>query len=181
MGSRLPIEVSDPTPQAMSALWEALCEDPALADLPYKVETNERGQLLMSPASTPHSLWQAFVTRLLFAATDAAGLGGKVLTEAALLTSQGVKVPDVAWISGAAWNARSNPLLLTQAPDICIEVMSPSNTADEMRAKAALVFACGAREVWILATTGRMAFFDAKGERSASSILPGFAAQIGPP
>ncbi len=181
MGSRLPIEVTDPTPRALSTLWEALCEDPAFADLPYKVETNERGQLLLSPAGTPHSLWQAYVTYMLFVATDAARLGGKVLTEAALLTSQGVKVPDVAWVSDAAWNARSNPSLLTHAPDICIEVMSPSNTADEMRAKTALYFGCGAREVWILATTGRMAFFDANGERSASSILPDFAAQIGPP
>ena len=55
MGSRLPIEVTSPTPEAMTALWEALCDDPMITDLPYKVETNQRGQLLMSPTSTPHS------------------------------------------------------------------------------------------------------------------------------
>jgi len=181
MGSRLPIEVVEPTPEAMTALWEALCEDPLIADLPYKVETNERGQLLMSPTSTPHSLWQAFTTRELFAATDAAGIAGKVLTEAAVLTPQGIKVPDVAWISDAAWQARSNQALLMLAPDICVEVLSPSNSLEEMRLKTILYLACGAREVWLLAPSGQMRFFDARGEQSRSLILPGFAAQVGPP
>lgn len=181
MGSRLPIEVTSPTPEAMTALWDALCEDPVLADLPYKVETNERGQLLMSPASTPHSLWQALVTRLLFEAVGEAGLGGKVLTEAAMLTPQGIKVPDVAWVSEAAWSSRSNATLLLKAPDICVEVMSPSNSDDEMRAKTALYLACGALEVWILDATGRMAFFDRQGERETSAILPAFDAQLPAP
>jgi len=174
MGSRLPIEITSATPAAMATLWEALCVDPQLADLPYKVETNERGQLLMSPAGTSHSRWQARVTRTLGSKVDAAGLGGEVLTECAVLTAQGIKVPDVAWISAEAWSSRTNQSLLMVAPEICIEVMSPSNTAAEMADKAALYFASGASEVWILDVSGQMRFFQSQGALAASKIVPGF-------
>jgi len=36
------------------------------------------------------------------------------------------------------------------APDLAVEVISPSNTAREMENKAALYFAAGARAVWVL-------------------------------
>ena len=174
MGSRLPIEIASPTPAAMTVLWEALCVDPLLADLPYKVETNERGQLLMSPAGTSHSRLQARVTRTLGSMIDAAGLGGEALTECAVLTAQGVKVPDVAWISDQSWDSRTNQSLLMVAPDICIEVMSASNTAAEMAEKAALYFASGAMEVWILDSAGQMRFMHAQGALAESGIIPGF-------
>ena len=163
----------------MEALWSALCDDAQLADMPYKVETNERGQLLMSPASTPHSVWQAKVTHKLYSAVEAAGLGGKVMTESAVLTSQGVKVPDVAWISEQAWLGRTSQSLLMVAPTICIEVMSPSNSQAEMTDKAALYFTHGAREVWILDGSGQMRFYDAQGARADSAILPDFPADLG--
>ena len=163
----------------MEALWSALCDDAQLADMPYKVETNERGQLLMSPASTPHSVWQAKVTHKLYSAVEAAGLGGKVMTESAVLTSQGVKVPDVAWISEQAWLGRTSQSLLMVAPTICIEVMSPSNSHAEMTDNAALYFEHGAREVWILDGSGRMRFYDAQGARADSAILPDFPSNVG--
>ncbi len=174
MGSRLPIEISNATPAAMTALWEALCDDPMLADLPYKVETNERGQLQMSPTSTPHSRWQAEITFKLRSIVDASGLGGQVLTECAVLTAQGIKVPDVAWLSDESWNSRTNPSLLMVAPTICIEIMSPSNTAAEMTDKTALYMASGAREVWILDLAGQMRFYQAAGEVPTSAIVPAF-------
>ena len=174
MGSRLPIEIVHPTPEAMASLWDALCADPALADLPYKVETNERGQLLMSPTSTPHSVWQAEVTHRLFIAVAAVGLGGKVMTECAVLTAHGIKVPDVAWISDQAWRSRADEKLLLEAPTICIEVMSPSNSDAEMAEKRALYLSGGASEVWILDQAGNMAFFDSSGQISRSLIVPVF-------
>ena len=179
MGSRLPLEIVNATPEAMEALWAALCDDPQLADLPYKVETNERGQLFMSPAGTPHSRWQARAAIKLGAAIEAAGLGGEVLIECAVLTAQGVKVPDVAWVSEEAWLSRSSQSLLMVAPTICIEVMSPSNTQAEMMDKSALYFKHGAREVWILDGTGQMRFYDSQGARAGSAILPDFPADLG--
>ena len=163
----------------MEALWAALCADPQFADLPYKVETNERGQLLLSPASTLHSVWQAKVTHKLYSAVEGAGLGGEVMTQSAMLTSQGVKVPDVAWISEEAWQGRSSQSLLMVAPTICVEVMSPSNSQAEMMDKSALYFTHGAHEVWILDGTGQMRFYDSQGARAGSAILPDFPADLG--
>ncbi len=36
-----------------------------------------------------------------------------------------------------------------QAPDICVEIMPPSNSWGEMHMKAGLYLEAGAREVWI--------------------------------
>jgi Uma2 family endonuclease len=48
---------------------------------------------------------------------------------------------------------------LVQAPEICIEVISPSNTAEEIAEKRALYFEAGAREVWICELDGRLSFY----------------------
>ena len=178
MGSRLPFEILNPTPAAMEALWSALCDDRQLADLPYKVETNERGQLFMSPAGTPRSRWQARLAIRLGGAIEAAGLGGEILIGCAVLTAQGIKVPDVAWVSEEAWLTRANQSLLLVAPTICVEVMSPSNSQAEMTDKAALYFAHGAREVWILEETGRVLFYDACGSIARSAIVPDFPSAL---
>ena len=45
--------------------WEALCANPALRDLPYKIETNGYGQIVMSPTSQKRSTYQTQIIRLL--------------------------------------------------------------------------------------------------------------------
>ena len=35
--------------------WQEVCADPHLRDLPYKIELNERGQILMTPVRLYHS------------------------------------------------------------------------------------------------------------------------------
>jgi hypothetical protein len=45
-----------------------------------------------------------------------------------------------------------------QAPELCVEVLSPSNTEAKLAEKAALYFDAGAREVWICASSGTMKF-----------------------
>jgi len=47
--------------------WQEVVNDPSLQDLPYKIELNEYGKIIMSPASNKHSIIQAhlkFVSRL---------------------------------------------------------------------------------------------------------------------
>lgn len=38
--------------------WPQICEDPRFEDLPYKVETNRLGKIIMSPRSNRHSRLQ---------------------------------------------------------------------------------------------------------------------------
>jgi hypothetical protein len=38
--------------------WQEVCEDKSLIDLPYKIELNRWGQIVMSPADYQHSSFQ---------------------------------------------------------------------------------------------------------------------------
>lgn len=39
--------------------WEEVCADPSLQDLPYKIELNRWGKIVMGPASRHHGIYQA--------------------------------------------------------------------------------------------------------------------------
>jgi hypothetical protein len=45
--------------------WQAICDNPFLRDLPFKIETNEWGQIVTSPASNRHGWLQVEIARLL--------------------------------------------------------------------------------------------------------------------
>ena len=57
--------------------WAQICDDKSLADLPYKIETNEHGSIIMSPAKHWHGKRQARIVRLL----DRLSKAGEILTE----------------------------------------------------------------------------------------------------
>ena len=67
------------------------------------------------------------------------------------------------------------------APEICVEVVSPSNTETELDEKKELYFEAGAEEVWFCNGNGEMFFF-ARNETSepmvGSRLCPGFPDQI---
>lgn len=54
-----------------------------------------------------------------------------------------------------------------RSPEICDEVISPSNSEEEVREKMALYFDAGAKEVWISDVFGAMTFY-----RSVDVTLP---------
>lgn len=148
--------------------WNEIVNDPALRELPYKVETNAQGQIILSPQTNRHSVQQKRIQDLL----DEHAPEGMSPPELALATSQGVKVPDVAWMSDGRWEQMQNtgdPSTL--APEICVEVLSESNTVDEMAEKRALYRDSGAEEVWIVEQDGRIRFY-ADGEIESSQIAP---------
>ncbi len=67
-----------------------------------------------------------------------------------------------------------------RAPDVCVEVMSPSNTKAEIQEKIALYFDAGARGVWLCAQSGAMSFFSPGATRSmrASKMCPQFPKRV---
>lgn len=126
------------------ARYRALCADPCYANVPGKVELDVWGRLLMSPPSNYHSALQAALAGKL------AALGGRTFIEASVLTSTGVLVADVAWASKDFMQARGFETPYTRAPELCIEVVSPSNSRKELREKVAAYLEAGADEVWIV-------------------------------
>ena len=54
------------------------------------------------------------------------------------------------------------------APELCVEVLSPSNTAVEIRDKVAAYLAAGAREVWVVAEDGSIEISNERGAQRSS-------------
>jgi Uma2 family endonuclease len=146
-----------------------MLRDPMLADIPGKLELTEKGAIELSPTSTRHSILQAFVT----AELQRARPEGITFTECALETDVGVRVPDVAWASPDFMSRYGTMSPLPRAPELCVEVLSPSNSEPEMQAKTAAYLAAGAVEVWLVAEDGTVEILDERGRVAASSL--GFA------
>ena len=150
--------------EALAMRWAELCADPLLRDLPYKIELNAWGNIEMSPTSTRHARAQGSLSLELGTQLT----GGSVLIECPIATEIGVRVPDVAWATAAFLARHGDATPLPQAPEICIEVRSRSNTDDEMQAKREAYLAAGAVEVWIVSEAGAVEIFDAAGRCEAS-------------
>ncbi len=148
--------------------WNDVIADPTLKDLPYKIELNERGQIVMSPASNRHSLQQGDLVFLLRQHLPE----GRVLPECSIETPLGVKVADVAWASAAFLNKYGTVTPYLQAPEICVEILSPSDTDAEIQEKVMLYLAKGAKEVWLCDENGGLRYFGNEGERDASRMIP---------
>ena len=72
------------------------------------------------------------------------------------------------------------PRLFPKSPEICVEVLSPSNTEAEIQEKMALYFDAGAREVWLCADSGAVSFFGPGTAQpmKVSELCPQFPKQI---
>jgi Uma2 family endonuclease len=152
------------------ARWQEIVADPTLRDLPYKVETNHRGQLVLSPQTNRHSLQRKAVEKEL----DTLLSDGEAFPEWAVATAGGTKQADIIWASDERLREmRETGDPTTLAPEICVEVMSGPNDWDEMEEKRALYREAGAEEGWIVTEDGDVRFF-ADEEIDTSEIAPDF-------
>jgi len=148
--------------------WAHIIRDPALQDLPYKVETNEQGQIILSPHSNRHSFLQGKIQEVLRRHAPE----GSTPPALAVATPKGVKCPDIVWIRPERRNKigeAGDPTTL--APEICIEVLSESSTAEEMDEQRALYREAGAQEVWLVKPDGQVRFFGEE-EMDESQVVP---------
>ena len=150
--------------------WKEVCEDPNLQDLPYKIETNGRGQIVMSPTYAWHGRFAYKIAQKL----EEHRSEGVSSVETAIQTTQGTKVADAVWCTAARWAQIKDAYDAPVAPEICVEVRSPTNADAEMAEKRALYVEAGAEEVWICDSEGHLTFFDAEGKQPASARVPDF-------
>ncbi len=154
--------------------WQEVCEHPSLKNLPFKIELDEYGQIIMSPVKIYHAILQGeieFILRTLLT-------GGKTLPECAIKTSKGTKVADVAWVSSSLLAIIKNETEASIAPEICVEITSSSNTKKEMAEKRQLYFEAGAKEVWLCSESGELSFFNAGQPIIQSELAPKFPSKI---
>jgi len=157
------------------AVWDKIVANPEFARMPYRFETDEHGQIIMSPPPAPnHGRRQIRIGSLL----ERLAPPGETISECAISTSKGVRAADVAWCSPDIWRESEGKSCLLRAPEICVEILSPSNTKGEIEEKKQLYFEAGAQEVWLCAEDGTMSYFSTGGAIPASVLFPAFPARI---
>ena len=159
------------------ARWDEICANPILAQLEFRVESNAHGNILMTPPPAPeHGEFQSQLVILLNQMLP----DGRIITECPISTIEGVKAADVSWSSKSRRIPQAGQSVLTVAPEICIEVLSPSNTQAEIDEKKSLYFEAGADEVWICGLDGTLRVFlrDTPAETASSLLCPDLPAQI---
>jgi Uma2 family endonuclease len=122
----------------------------------------------MSPASNRHGQIQGRLSGLLWNTQQ----GGEIITECSIQTADGVKVADVAWASDQFIAEFGYATPYPKAPELCIEIVSPSNSQTELSEKVQLYLGKGAQEVWIVYENGEFEIFTYTGKIPLSKLAP---------
>ena len=154
--------------------WEEVCADPLLQDLPYKIELNKWGNIEMSPARARHGEFQSWIAVLLQQQMP----HGICSTEVGVETTENVKVPDVMWVSFEHRRRTPHEFAYAVAPEICVEIISPSNMLEEQMHKGDLYLQAGAQEFWLCDELGNLRFFAGSGPLERSRLCPGFPVRV---
>ncbi len=154
--------------------WQEVVESPYLQNLPFKIETNERGEIVMNPVKIGHSIYQGEIVFLMRTLRPE----GVAMVECAIKTRKGTKVADVAWASMSVIDRIEKETDASVAPEVCVEVLSMSNTDRKITEKRRLYIERGAVEVWSCDAYGDMLFFDAAGKLEQSKMFPDFPQKI---
>lgn len=166
MSTKFATPATRPSRAELRERWLRVIQDPLLAQVPGKLELNEKGSIELTPPNNRHAFVQAFVASELTRLKPE----GRTFTECSVETEIGVRVPDVAWASAAFVKRHGTTTPFPAAPDICVEVLSPSNTRAEIHAKVAAYLAAGAREVWVVAEDGAIEISNEHGVQQTSAF-----------
>ena len=157
--------------------WAELLADSEMAGFEGRIETDRHGHIIMSPPPAPgHGSLQLEIGHLLRTLMPR----GRVLTECPISTADGVKAADVAWASPQCMRELGDRVCFPKSPEICVEVLSPSNTGAEIQEKVALYFNAGANEVWVCSESGEVSFFGSGTAQpmAGSQLCPQFPKRI---
>jgi Uma2 family endonuclease len=132
-----------------------------------------------------------FANRLAFRmnlAAVPAGVGEAYAETLFRLTPRLIRKPDMAFVPYAVW-PRDRPVPRANGwpvvPALCVEVVSPTDSADEVRGKVDLYFEAGVRVVWVVYPQHRLVDVYETADRvrvlrradalDGGPVLPGFA------
>jgi Uma2 family endonuclease len=131
------------------------------------------------------------ITRALLAYLDKNPIG-EVLTSDNLFVLGPItkRIPDLSFITMKRLRQIKPDTDIEGAPDLAIEVLSPSDTATAMRRKVKQYFAAGSRAVWLVfpesreievreSASGPARVLSESDALEAPELLPGFSAKVG--
>lgn len=153
-----------------------------------------RGKVLtMSPAGSEHGDIALAIGSRIRVFVDDHELGCAYAAETGFLLSRNpdtVRAPDVGFVTKERLKAQQNSSKFFEgAPDLAVEVLSPSNTQVEMMDKVADFLNAGSRLVWIINPARRsVTVYDAAQQDPqvlqstdtlhGGDLLPGFSLQV---
>ena len=82
------------------------------------------------------------------------------------------------WVSDERFRVIRDEFSCSIAPEICVEILSPSNSLPEMMRKKDLYMEAGAKEYWLCSEEGRMQFFNNATAIEGSVLCSGFPKTI---
>jgi Uma2 family endonuclease len=144
-------------------LWNAR---PFEEDSPVLYELSEFGEWIVTPRPTHEHQHVEFTVAVQLNTQ----LGPRAVTEVSVLTDRGIRAPDVVWMPAARWLEVKGQNPLPFAPDVCVEVLSPSNTREEIQMKVGAYLRGGAREAIVVGLKGQVEFFGPEGKLEASAL-----------
>ena len=121
---------------------------PLLGARDVRYELVEGEVVTVSPGMARHNLVRDKLLMLLRTFAEAQKLGIVISEQPFHLFGNTVRIPDVAFLQSRKNLALDE--LPTGAPDLAVEVISPSNTPREMDQRVSDYFAAGCQRVWIV-------------------------------
>jgi Uma2 family endonuclease len=174
---QIPLPNRETTLASHCQRWDEILQDVRWAQCNDRIETNAFGQIVMTPpADLSHGRRQFQIGKLM-----EQHLGGRSVTQCPIATADGVKAADAAWFSEQRYREIEGQRAVELAGEICVEVISPRNSAAEVQLKRELYFDAGALECWTCSAEGQMAFYQASDPQtpiSASGLCPDFPSTI---
>lgn len=150
----------------------------------------DHGELIVVPPQKPiHDLVKSEVARLLHVHLYLQKVRGKVLIETGfVLDEDSWRVPDVSFLSEERIRAIDMDVPLGPAPDLAIEVVSPSESRPAVQRKIDHFLASGSKVVWALYPAQRELHVHRTGQKVVKlgaadaveepTLLPGFRATV---
>jgi Uma2 family endonuclease len=146
----------------------------------------------LTPPGIRHGRIQTQVAHLLKGFVDEAGTDDYVTTESGYKLTFGpdtVRAPDVAVVCAARTADYEDEIgYLPFAPDLAVEVVSPSDSFTDVETKARMWIAHGARLVWVVEPDSRRVLVYERGKDrrdlgeddvlEAGELLPGFSVTV---
>jgi Uma2 family endonuclease len=141
--------------------------------------------VVMSPGMLPHNRVRDTALIVLRGFVEGRKLGIVVAEQCFHLFGNTVRIPDLAIILGERDLPTDRPI--EGAPDMVLEVVSPSNTPREIHQRISDYFAAGCKRVWVLYPEEREIYIHGRGDvarRRAEELLeepellPGFSVKV---
>jgi Uma2 family endonuclease len=117
----------------------------------YKCELVD-GELVMSPANLEHEYIGARLTERLSQHVRKNGLGFVFTSSAGFVLGQNLRSPDVSFVSKERLGGAKRPpkKFGNFAPDLAVEILSPSDSLRRLGDKLGEYFESGTRLIWVI-------------------------------